>query len=484
MQDDRDSPQENDTKALEMSLVQCREESDPSRLQLSHEGEVLGQIKQLVTQTETTIQHLLSETSLQNSQLRQEKDSQIQQLRQQLADLGREKQALVQHYQQCLSDLREDKEAQVQQHQQQLSDLQREKEARIQQLQQNLSDIRRESEAQIQQHQQQLSDLRRENEARIQQLQQHLSDLRREKEAQTQQHQQHLSDLRRENELLQQGIGPNISPSHSQEMQFWHVSAEEVQVDQEILGGGAWGVVAKGKFRGQRVAVKQLYPNILQPTTVDRVRREISTMAQVRHPNLVLFIAAVMDGQTGPMIITEILDTNLRTAYERNCLGSNKLRIFQDLASALNYLHLHREPIIHRDVSTANVLLEAVANNGWKAKLSDFGSANLVRYATTPGEGAIIYTAPEAFPQPPTSPTPSPPQTPKIDVYSYGVVLGEVVTQQLPDPSRLQEMMRQVRRQWPQLHPTVTSCIQYSPESRPSMAHILQELNGLNRTDI
>ena len=203
-------------------------------------------------------------------------------------------------------------------------------------------------------------------------------------------------------------------------------------------------------------------------------------MAQVRHPNLVLFIAAVLDDRTGPMIITEILDISLRTAYKENQLGSNnKLRIFQNVASALNYLHLHREPIIHRDVSTANVLLEAVANNVWKAKLSDFGSANLVQLATTPAEGAIIYTAPEAFPQHPRSPTPPPPQTPKIDVYSYGVLVGEVVTQEHPDPDKLQEMVLKVRRQWPQIHPLVTSSTEYNSDDRPTMAYILDELEKL-----
>ena len=391
---------------------------------MSREREASAHLRQLVTQNETTVQQLVA-NSQQISQLRQEKNSQIQQLQQQLAEVRREK------------------------------------EARIKYIQQHLSDIRRGNETQIQQLQQQLADVRREKDAQIQQLQ------------------LHLSDVRRDNERLHQGLGPNTSPIHSREIEFWRVSPEEVQVDQEILGGGAWGVVSKGKFRGQNVAVKRLYPSILQPTTVDRIRREIRTMAQVRHPNLVLFIAAVIDDQTGPMIITEILDTSLRSAYERNRLGSNKLQIFQDVASALNYLHLHREPIIHRDVSTANVLLEAVANHGWKAKLSDFGSANLVRYATTPGEGAIIYTAPEAFPQPPTSPTPPPPQTPKIDVYSYGVLLGEVVTQQLPDPERLQWMMQHVRRQWPQLHPLVTGCIQHYPDRRPTMAYILEELNKL-----
>ena len=324
------------------------------------------------------------------------------------------------------------------------------------------------------------SQLRQERDAQIQQHQQYHSDMKREKDAQIRKLQQDVSDLRRECHHLQQRLGTTPTPTHSQEVEFWRVSPEEVQVNQhEILGGGAWGYVAKGKFRGQNVAVKCVYPSILQPTTVDRIRREISTMAQVRHPNLVLFIAAVLDDRTGPRIITEILDTNLRTAYEENRLGSNKLRIFQDIASALNYLHLHREPIIHRDVSTPNVLLQAVANNVWKAKLSDFGSANLVRYATTPGEGAIIYTAPEAFPQPPTSPTPPQPQTPKIDVYSYGILLGEVVTQELPDPSRLQGMVQQVRRQWPQIHPLVTGCIQHSPENRPTMAYILGKLDKL-----
>jgi len=405
-------------------------------------------------------------------------DSEVRQLRQSLMqcreDLSHEREASA-HLRQLVTQ-REERDAQIQQHQEYHSEMRMEKDAQIRKLQQHLSDLRREKDSQTRQLQQHLSDLRREKDSQTQKLQQHLSDVRRE----CQQLQQCLSDVRSECQHLWDRIGTTLPLTHSQEVEFWRVSPEEVQVNQhEILGRGAWGYVAKGKFRGQIVAVKCIYPSILQPTTMDRIRREISTMAQVRHPNLVLFIAAVLDEQTGPMIITEILDTNLRTAYKENHLGSNKVRIFQDIASALNYLHLHGEPIIHRDVSTPNVLLLAVANNMWKAKLSDFGSANLVRYATTPGEGAIIYTAPEAFPQPPTSPTPPPHQTPKIDVYSYGVLLCEVVTQEFPDPSRLQGMIRKVRRQWPQIHPLVTGCIQHSPESRPTMAYILEELDRL-----
>ena len=395
-------------------------DTEVRRLQqeLSHEREASARLRQQVAQNETIVEQLISDTHQQIAQIQQKHEAQI--------------------------------DVRVQQLQQQVSDIRREKEGQVHQLQQSLA-----------QTTQQLSDVRREKDARIQQLQQQLSDIRREKDQ------------------LQQRLGTTLSRTHSQEIEFWRVSHKEVQVDQEVLGGGAWGYVAKGKFRGQRVAVKRVYPSILQPTTVDRIRREISTMAQVRHPNLVLFIAAVLDDRTGPMIITELLDTSLRTAYEEKRLGSNKLRIFQNVASALNYLHLHREPIIHRDVSTANVLLEAVTNDVWKAKLSDFGSANLVRFATTPGEGAIIYTAPEAFPQHPRSRTPPPPQTPKIDVYSYGVLMGEVITQELPDPDNLEEMVQQVQRKWPQIHPLVTSSIEYSPDDRPTMAYMLEQLDRL-----
>ncbi|XP_064384499.1 probable serine/threonine-protein kinase DDB_G0271682 [Halichondria panicea] len=244
--------------------------------------------------------------------------------------------------------------------------------------------------------------------------------------------QQLVGTLRGQVDVLQRrvaSLSATNRSSHPQEVEFWQVSPEEVSIrEDEILGRGAWGYVAKGTFRGTTVAVKRVYPEILRQTTVDRIRREIRTMAQIRHPNLVLFVAAVLNEQTGPMIVTELLDTPLRSAYQDNRVGPNKRRIFGDISSALVYLHRQREPIIHRDVSSANVLLLSLPNNKWLAKLSDFGSANLARDATTPGEGAILYTAPEAYPQPPSSRQPPPQQTTKIDVYSFGVLACEVVT--------------------------------------------------------
>ncbi len=261
----------------------------------------------------------------------------------------------------------------------------------------------------------------------------------------------------------------------------WKVSPHEVQVlegDHHTRGRGAWGYVAEGVFRGKLVAVKCAHQLLKSPTTIERVHREINTMSKLRHPNLVLFIAAVFEPDRPPMIVTELLDTDLRQAYEQDLLNHTSLTtIFRDVACALNYLHSHCEPIIHRDVSAPNVLLQG-ASKGWVAKLSDFGSANAEKLSKTLGEGAVIYSAPEMFPQAPgVKPLP---QTDKADVYSYGVLLCEVILKKVPDDTEdVRRMVERVKSHWPYMHTLITSCTAWKYTDRPTMAAIIQNLNKI-----
>ena len=267
------------------------------------------------------------------------------------------------------------------------------------------------------------------------------------------------------------------SVGYKEDNSFWVVNKHEVELTDQQVGEGGWGTVSIGLFRGQEVAVKQLHAIIGNSDYCKGlVHREIDLMAKVRHPNLLLFIAAVLDTPSkSPIIITELMETNLRIAYENNRItdGRIKLLILKDVSTALNYLHLHIVPIVHRDVSSANVLLQALPNNHWRGKLSDFGSANLAGDAITPGPGSMAYSAPEALKQGD--------QSPKMDVYSYGVLLCEVFTSHFPYHGAIPGMMTTLANKWPMMHDLVESCILKEPYQRPSMNTIVNQIRYLTK---
>ena len=284
---------------------------------------------------------------------------------------------------------------------------------------------------------------------------------------------QQVSDIQEENQQLhaaqQESVAFGIDP--------WKVSRDKVELGR-LIGGGGWGAVTAGKLA---VAVKQFFPNILSEENLSRLKREMRILALIRHPNLLQFIAAVFEDHddpavSPPYIVTELLDANLRVAYEKKIIAEEHyISIFQDTARALDYLHRRHEPIIHRDVSSANVLLKHLPSGYWMAKVSDLGSANLAREAYSMNEGAVVYCAPEAFTD--ESNTRSLRLlTPKVDVYSYGIVLCEVATSTFPDKKKFLSMLERIHTEWPNLCQLIDSCIVQDPEQRPTMATVLTVL--------
>ena len=261
----------------------------------------------------------------------------------------------------------------------------------------------------------------------------------------------------------------------------WNIPREEIKIfhDREI-GHGASGLVVEGSYQNQRVAIKQIHHDILENKTIMKeFRREIGIMASVKHPNLVNFIAAVFDDNVleTPLLVLELLHTNLRKAYQDDIIKGQqlKLSIFRDVAYGLHYLHEHRRPIIHRDLSSPNVLLEALSGGLWRAKLSCFGSANFLK---TLRVGAVVYTAPEMFPQEGLI-TPIPHPTTKCDVFSYGIVLVEVITKTMPTTENRHQLFSKVGTKWPLMHDLASKCTETVPEARPPMSEVLNTLNRI-----
>ena len=303
---------------------------------------------------------------------------------------------------------------------------------------------------------------------------------------QLQQKEEHIKDLQRKLNSYEKGESPNQVAQLGLVLKndsFWNVPRQEVRIMKEI-GRGASGLVCKGQFRGQLVAVKQIHQWILtQQHVMNEFKREVRIMASVQHPNLVRFIGAVFDNKVElqmatPLLLLELLDTNLRQAYEQHDLGHKKsLSIFIDIAYGLHYLHEHLEPIIHRDVSAPNVLLEALPGDSWRAKLSDFGSANFLKQSKTLGVGAIVYTAPEMFPrEDPTAPLHPP--TAKSDVFSYGIMLAEVIMRTMPTTENRHQLLSDIKLKWKKMYDVIVQCTQVDPKDRPTMADILNILHS------
>ena len=126
-------------------------------------------------------------------------------------------------------------------------------------------------------------------------------------------------------------------------------------------------------------------------------------------------------------------------------------------------------PIIHRDISSANVLLDPLRENRWKAKISDYGSVNLVRELRTVGPGSPVYAAPEAN-------IPAE-QSPKMDVFSLGVLLVEMLTDEFPQVDARQRLIDSINHAG--LVELIRRCLSEERDRRPSANEIIANISDM-----
>lgn len=193
-----------------------------------------------------------------------------------------------------------------------------------------------------------------------------------------------------------------------------------------ILGSGGFGEVYKGELQdGTLVAVKRARVGNLKST--QQVLNEVAILSQVNHKNLVRLFGCCVESEQ-PLMIYEYISNgtlydHLHGRYSNFLEWKTRLKIAFQTAEALAYLHsAAHTPIYHRDVKSTNILLDDEFN----AKVSDFGLSRLANpglsHVSTCAQGTLGYLDPEYYRNYQL--------TDKSDVYSYGVVLLELLTSQ------------------------------------------------------
>ncbi len=209
----------------------------------------------------------------------------------------------------------------------------------------------------------------------------------------------------------------------------------EIQI-KETLGVGSYGKVCRGKYGKLPCAAKLLHDTLFQSgdpgidNLTMRFHQECQFLSNIKHPNIVQYLGICRDPESDrPILLMELMDESLTKFLERDLAGPLpfhiQVNICHDVALALSYLHLNG--IIHRDLSSNNVLL---IGEGSRAKVTDFGMSKLIdlkRDSLTHCPGTQAYMPPEALATPPQ-------YSNKIDCFSHGVLTIQVITRKFPGP--------------------------------------------------
>uniref|UniRef100_A0A3Q3DLX9 Mitogen-activated protein kinase kinase kinase 7 n=1 Tax=Hippocampus comes TaxID=109280 RepID=A0A3Q3DLX9_HIPCM len=260
---------------------------------------------------------------------------------------------------------------------------------------------------------------------------------------------------------------------------FEEINYEDIEVE-EVVGRGAFGVVCKAKWKGKDVAIKTIESESERKAFIVELRQ----LSRVNHPNIVKLygscsnpVCLVMEYAEGGSLYNVLHGAEPLPSYSASHAMSWCLQCSQGVA----YLHgMKPKALIHRDLKPPNLLLVA---GGTVLKICDFGTACDIQTHMTNNKGSAAWMAPEVFEGSKYSE--------KCDVFSWGIILWEVVTRRKPfdeiggpafrimwavhngtRPPLIKNLPKPIEN-------LMTRCWSKDPSQRPSMEEIVKIMTHL-----
>jgi hypothetical protein len=254
---------------------------------------------------------------------------------------------------------------------------------------------------------------------------------------------------------------------------WWHIPREDVEIMKK-LGGGASAAVFLSSLYGAQVACKNWDLGKRDAPPRDFLA-ELSVFKSLKHDNLLMFIGGACEPGNA-FLISEFAKLGSLDSYIANNRGklSFPQRIQFAIEAAKGMCFLHNNNRVHRDLKSLNLLV-TIMDKQTVVKVADFGESRTAQENMTIAAGTYNWMAPEVL----TSRT----YTQKADVFSFGIILWELLTTTLPERNpqdvaegRIPPIPPEYEEKYPEYVALIRSCCRQNPNKRPSFQTLVIKL--------